>query len=110
MIEALALLSGEQALVSELGSISYQERMFRVREAYRALLFYLIDHYIGAMNPSQRLFVNTGAIADCVVFEDGEGGREAAVRAGMGTVGVGDPARLKKADMIKKGFNQLLLL
>ena len=75
VIEALALLSGEQALVSELGSISYQERMFRVREAYRALLFYLIDHYIGAMNPAQRLFVNTGAIADRVVFEDEQGKR-----------------------------------
>lgn len=75
IIEALALLSGETQLISELGSISYQERMFRVREAYRALLFYLIDHYIGVMNPAQRLFINTGAIADRVVFEDEKGER-----------------------------------
>jgi hypothetical protein len=75
VIEALALLSGKPQLMSELGEMPYQERMFRVREAYRALLFYLIDHYVGAMNPAQRLFVNTGAVADRVVFEDEQGER-----------------------------------
>ncbi len=75
VIEALALLSGKPKLMAELGELPYQERMFRVREAYRSLLFYLIDHYIGEMNTEQRLFVNTGAIADRVVFEDPEGGR-----------------------------------
>ena len=75
VIEALALLSGKPQLMSELGEVPYQERMFRVREAYRSLLFYLIDHYIGVMNSAQRLFVNTGAVADRVVFEDELGDR-----------------------------------
>lgn len=48
--------------------------------------------------------------ADCIVFEDAVAGVEAAKRAGMGVVGVGDPETLKEADMIIKGFDQLLVL
>jgi beta-phosphoglucomutase len=39
---------------------------------------------------------------DCLVFEDAEAGVEAAVRAGMKCVGVGDIAQLKSADMVIK--------
>lgn len=38
--------------------------------------------------------------ADCVVFEDAEAGVEAALAAGMKCVGVGNPAKLKKANRI----------
>lgn len=38
--------------------------------------------------------------ADCVVFEDVEAGVEAALAAGMKCVGVGNPAKLKKANRI----------
>jgi beta-phosphoglucomutase len=48
--------------------------------------------------------------AGCVVFEDAEAGIEAALRAGMGAVGIGKPSRLKKADIIIGGLWQLVLL
>jgi beta-phosphoglucomutase len=37
---------------------------------------------------------------DCVVFEDAEAGVEAALRAGMKCVGVGDASQLEKANLI----------
>jgi beta-phosphoglucomutase len=45
-----------------------------------------------------------------VVFEDAEAGIEAARRAGMGSVGVGNPAVLKDADMVIAGLYQLAAL
>ncbi|MBN2390542.1 MAG: beta-phosphoglucomutase [Anaerolineae bacterium] len=48
--------------------------------------------------------------ASCVVFEDAEAGVEAALRGGMGVVGVGNPARLKEADMVIAGLYQLVAL
>jgi beta-phosphoglucomutase len=46
----------------------------------------------------------------CVVFEDAEAGIEAGKRAGMGTVGVGDPLMLNQADIILRGLDQLMAL
>ena len=46
----------------------------------------------------------------CVVFEDAEAGIEAALRAGMGAVGIGNPIRLKAADVIIGGLWQLVVL
>ncbi len=43
----------------------------------------------------------------CVVFEDAAAGIEAARRAGMKNVGVGDPAILHKANLIIPGFENL---
>ncbi len=48
--------------------------------------------------------------ASCVVFEDADAGIEAALRAGMGAVGVGRPEVLKKADMVIGGLWQLNIL
>jgi beta-phosphoglucomutase len=47
---------------------------------------------------------------DCVVFEDSEAGIEAAVRAGMASVGVGKPDNLKRADMVIADFRQLMII
>ena len=47
---------------------------------------------------------------DCVVFEDAEAGIEAAIRAGMGSVGVGKPEILKKADLVIANFEQLRIV
>jgi len=44
----------------------------------------------------------------CVVFEDAEAGVEAARRAGMKVVGIGDKRTLGKADLIVKGLYELL--
>jgi len=46
--------------------------------------------------------------ASCVVFEDAEAGVEAAHRAGMGIVGVGNPSTLTEADVVIQGLWQLL--
>jgi len=48
--------------------------------------------------------------AECVVFEDAEAGIEAALRAGMKTVGVGKPSNLKKAETIIPGLFALVML
>ena len=37
---------------------------------------------------------------NCVVFEDAQAGIEAAIRAGMKTVGVGSPEILSEADVV----------
>ena len=43
----------------------------------------------------------------CVVFEDAEAGIEAAVRAGMHSVGIGSPATLGKADFVIAGLHEM---
>lgn len=43
----------------------------------------------------------------CVVFEDAEAGIEAARAAGMFSVGIGNPAILKRADVVVPGLAQL---
>jgi len=48
--------------------------------------------------------------AECVVFEDAEAGIEAALRAGMKTVGIGKPSNLKKAETIIPGLFALVML
>lgn len=46
--------------------------------------------------------------ADCVVFEDAEAGVEAAKRAGMKVVGIGEKEILKDADFVVAGLFELL--
>jgi beta-phosphoglucomutase len=46
----------------------------------------------------------------CVVFEDAEAGVQAALRAGMGVVGIGKVSRLEAADMLIAGLYQLVAL
>ena len=45
---------------------------------------------------------------DCVVFEDAEAGIEAAKRAGMRVVGIGNSEVLRKADVVVAGLYELL--
>lgn len=48
------------------------------------------------------------APADCVVFEDARAGIEAALRAGMYAVGIGDPATLDNAHRVVSGLAALV--
>jgi beta-phosphoglucomutase len=50
------------------------------------------------------------APSDCIVFEDAEAGIEAAIRAGMGSVGVGKPGNLVRADLVIADFRQLMIV
>ena len=59
------------------------------------------------LRAAQELNIPPG---ECVVFEDAEAGIEAALRAGMGTVGIGKPSVLKDADVVVGGLHQLLIL
>ncbi len=44
---------------------------------------------------------------ECIVFEDAIAGVEAAKKGGMSCIGVGDPAILKQADLVIRGFEGL---
>lgn len=46
---------------------------------------------------------------NCVVFEDAAAGIEAASRACMASIGIGDKSALSKADRVISGFDELLL-
>ncbi len=46
---------------------------------------------------------------ECIVFEDAEAGIEAAKRAGMHCIGVGDPKILSAADSVIPGFQNIRL-
>jgi len=49
-----------------------------------------------------------GVAADhCVVFEDSTAGIEAAQRASMGTVGIGHPESLGRADVVFAQFTEM---
>ena len=45
----------------------------------------------------------------CLVFEDAAKGVEAAIQAGMRTVGIGNSINLKAADTVIQGFNNYSL-
>lgn len=76
VIDALALVSGEKGLFgSDTRKVNHQSRFMTVRHAAMALVNYLVDHQLEELNEAQRLFINTGAIADIVVFENERGQR-----------------------------------
>lgn len=67
---------------------------------------------VSKAKPDPEVFLMGGKLLNvkpenCIVFEDAEAGVEAAKRAGMWAVGVGDPEILKAADYIIAGFEGL---
>jgi len=67
---------------------------------------------VSKAKPDPEVFLMGAALlkvdpAQCIVFEDAEAGVEAAKRAGMWAVGVGDPDILKAANYIITGFENL---
>jgi beta-phosphoglucomutase len=62
--------------------------------------------------PHPEIFLQAAGLlntrpADCVVVEDAEAGVEAARRAGMKCVGIGNPNRLTKADLVCQAIGEL---
>ena len=93
-----------------LGSVSKNARSILAKTAITDFFDAIVDgNIITHAKPDPEVFL-TGAKmlnmppAQCVVFEDAVAGVEAAHRAGMKCVGVGDPDILEKADMIIPGF------
>jgi len=67
---------------------------------------------IAKAKPDPQVFT-TGAddlgvkYSECIVFEDAEAGVEAAIRAGMKSIGIGSPVQLGKANMVVAGLDQI---
>lgn len=64
--------------------------------------------------PDPEVFLKAAGLlhipaSDCLVFEDAVAGIEAAHRAGMKCIGVGDPVILSEADKVIPGFQQLTI-
>jgi beta-phosphoglucomutase len=62
--------------------------------------------------PDPEVFLNCArdlgiAPEDCAVFEDAEAGIDAAKAAGMFAIGIGDPGRLGKADLVVPGLSAI---
>lgn len=80
--------------------------------AIRDLFDAVIDgNVISKAKPDPEVFIKAAeAIGipcqDCVVFEDSEAGIEGALRAGMGTVGIGHSGNLAKADRVIDNFSK----
>ena len=69
---------------------------------------------VSRAKPNPEVFLK-GALAlevdpnYCVVFEDAEAGVEAAINAGMYSIGIGDKKILYKADLVLSGLNEMTL-
>jgi beta-phosphoglucomutase len=99
-----------------LGSASKNAPLILDRLGITPLFDSIIDgNKVGKAKPDPEVFLRAASElcippASCVVFEDAEAGVEAALRAGMGVVGVGKSATLKEADMLIEGLYQLVAL
>lgn len=99
-----------------LGSASKNARLILERLNITSLFDVIIDGTrVQKAKPDPEVFLLAAAELGippqyCVVFEDAEAGIEAARRAGMGSVGVGNPAILKDSDMVIAGLYQLTAL
>jgi beta-phosphoglucomutase len=96
-----------------LGSASKNAPLILERLGISSLFDSVVDgNKVERAKPDPEVFLRAASelnvpAASCVVFEDAEAGIEAAHRAGMGAVGVGNPATLKEADMVIAGLYQL---
>jgi beta-phosphoglucomutase len=96
-----------------LGSASKNAPLILERLGILSLFDSVVDgNKVARAKPDPEVFLRAASElnvlpASCVVFEDAEAGIEAAHRAGMGAVGVGNPATLKEADMVIAGLYQL---
>jgi beta-phosphoglucomutase len=99
-----------------LGSASRNAPLILARLGITTLFDSVIDgNQVSRGKPDPEVFLRAAAALDvppagCVVFEDAEAGIQAALRAGMGAVGIGKPVNLKDADLVIGGLYQLILL
>lgn len=106
----------EREIRTALGSASQNARLILERLDLTNLFDVIVDGYqVQRAKPDPEVFLRAAQALgippeECVVFEDAEAGIEAARRAGMGCVGVGDPLTLKAADVIVRGLDQLVIL
>lgn len=106
----------KKGVKTALGSASKNTQLILQRLGIAPLFDAVVDgNKVTRAKPDPEVFLRAAdelrvPPASCVVFEDAEAGIEAALRAGMGAVGIGDPAILRKADVVIGGLFQLLVL
>jgi beta-phosphoglucomutase len=99
-----------------IGSASKNTPLILERVGIMSLFDVVIDGAkVKQAKPNPEVFLRAARELDippasCIVFEDAEAGIEAALRAGMGAVGIGKPIALKDADMVMAGLYQLVVL
>jgi beta-phosphoglucomutase len=99
-----------------LGSASKNAPVILERLGISSLFDVIIDGAkVSRAKPDPEVFLRAATElgippTSCVVFEDAEAGIQAALRAGMGAVGIGKPANLQDADLVIGGLYQLVVL
>ncbi len=99
-----------------LGSASRNAPLILERLGISALFDVIVDgNKVTKAKPDPEVFLRAAdelgiPPASCVVFEDAEAGIEAAHRAGMGAVGIGNPSTLKEADIVIPGLLELVVI
>jgi beta-phosphoglucomutase len=99
-----------------LGSASKNAPLILARLGISVLFDVIVDgNKVTKAKPDPEVFLRAadelGILpASCVVFEDAEAGIEAAHRAGMGAVGIGNPSILKEADLVIPGLRELVII
>lgn len=105
-----------RGIKTALGTASRNAPLILDRLKIRELFDVIVDgNKVNQAKPDPEVFLRAATElnippAECVVFEDAEAGIEAALRAGMGAVGIGKPANLRKADVVVGGLYQLMAL
>ena len=100
----------EQGIKTALGSASKNAGIILKNIGVTELFDAIIDgNCVSRAKPDPEVFL-CGARAlgidpaNCIVFEDAEAGIEAAIAGGMKCVGIGDPARLNRANAVIPGL------
>lgn len=112
----LPFLAGARAdgVWTALGSASRNTGIILDRLEIGTLFDTVVDGtMVTRTKPDPEVFLQCAArlggipAGECVVFEDAEAGIEAARAAGMRSVGIGTPQRLKQADLVVPGFGEI---
>lgn len=105
-----------KGIKTSLGSASKNAPLILERLGISSLFDAVIDgNKVTRAKPDPEVFLRAAeelciSPTSCVVFEDAEAGIEAAHRAGMGVVGIGNPLILKGADIVLPGLFELAVI
>jgi beta-phosphoglucomutase len=102
-----------RGIKTALGSASKNAPVILERLGISMLFDVIVDgNKVAKAKPDPEVFLRAAdelgiPPTSCVVFEDADAGIEAAHRAGMGAVGIGNPSILKRADIVIPGLREL---
>ena len=105
-----------RGIKTAIGSASKNARLILDRLGVHALFDVVVDgNKVKKAQPDPEVFLLAAKEmhlppSSCVVFEDAEAGIQAALAAGMGAIGIGNPADLLQADIVVRGLWQLMRL